>query len=94
MSVFIVGADVLGNIPSNLTKAGIKSLQHFKGRKRVTEDIQIPPNTELVLVITDYISHNIAEIIRRKAKEASLPVIFSKRSWSHLQEKIQPYISK
>ncbi|HWR42686.1 DUF2325 domain-containing protein [Sporomusa sp.] len=94
MSVFIVGADVLGNIPSNLSKAGVKSLQHFKGRKRISEDIQIPANTDLVLVITDYISHNIAELIKRKAKEASLPVVFSKRSWSHLQEKIQPYMVK
>ncbi|HWR07937.1 DUF2325 domain-containing protein [Sporomusa sp.] len=94
MSVFIVGADVLGNIPSNLSKAGVKTLQHFKGRKRISEDIQIPANTDLVLVITDYISHNIAELIKRKAKEASLPVVFSKRSWSHLQEKIQPYMVK
>ncbi|QDR79755.1 DUF2325 domain-containing protein [Sporomusa termitida] len=94
MSVFIVGADVLGNIPSNLSKAGVKTLLHFKGRKRISEDIQIPANTDLVLVITDYISHNIAELIKRKAKEASLPVVFSKRSWSHLQEKIQPYMVK
>lgn len=92
MSVFIVGADDLGNIPSNLTKAGVKSMKHFKGRKRVSEDIQIPSNTDLILVFSDYISHNIAEIIKRKAKEASLPVVFSKRSWSHLQEKIQPFI--
>jgi len=94
MSVFIIGADNLGNIPSNLTKAGVKSLRHFKGRKRISEDIQIPVNTDLILVITDYISHNISELIRRKAKAASLPVIFSKRSWSHLQEKIQPFIAK
>lgn len=92
MSVFIVGADVLGNIPANLSKAGVKSLKHFKGRKRISEDIQIPADTDLILVITDYISHNIAELIKRKAKEASLPVVFSKRSWSHLQEKIQPFI--
>lgn len=92
MSVFIVGADDLGNIPANLLKAGVKSMKHFKGRKRVSEDIQIPANTDLVLVFTDYLSHNIAELVKRKAKEATLPVVFSKRSWSHLQEKLQPFM--
>lgn len=92
MSIFIVGADNLGNIPDNLKKMGFNDLRHFKGRKNPTkDDLHIPSNTDLILVLTDYVNHNIAGRIKEKARTSSIPVLFSKRSWTHLEEKLQPF---
>jgi len=94
MSIFIVGADNLGNIPHNLEKMGFKTLRHLKGRKNLTKDeVHIPSNTDLVLVLTDYVNHNIAGLVKEKAKNSSIPVLFSKRSWTYLSEKLQPFCS-
>ncbi|MCL6634354.1 MAG: DUF2325 domain-containing protein [Peptococcaceae bacterium] len=51
--------------------------------------LQIPEGTDLVLVMTDYVDHNIARTIREKAKSQCTPVIFSKRSWSYLSQKLK-----
>lgn len=90
MSVFIIGSDHLGEIASNLKKMGCLSLTHLKGRKNIhSRNLHIPEGTDLVLVMTDYINHNIARIIREQAKIKSIPVVFSKRSWSCLTQKLK-----
>lgn len=90
MSIFVVGADHLGDITARLKKIGCETLTHLKGRKNMQKrDLQIPSGTDLVLVITDYVDHNIARIIRDKAKTHSIPVVFSKRSWSYLARELE-----
>ncbi len=90
MSVFIIGSDHLGEIASNLKKIGCLSLTHLKGRKNIlSRNLRIPEGTDLVLVMTDYVNHNIARAIRDQAKVKSIPVVFSKRSWSCLTQKLK-----
>lgn len=90
MSILVVGADHLGDIAANLKNMGFHSLTHLKGRKNIHKrNLQIPEGTDLVLVITDYVDHNIARSIRNKAKSLSIPVVFSKRSWAYLSQKLK-----
>lgn len=92
MSILVVGADYLGDIPSNLKKWGCRNLTHLKGRKNIPgRNLQIPQGTDLILVMTDYVNHNIARTIREKAKTQAVPVLFSKRSWSSLSQKLQAF---
>jgi len=89
MSILVVGADHLGDIATNLKNMGCKNLKHLKGRKNMQKrSLQIPEGTDLVLVITDYVDHNIARSIRDRAKSLSIPVVFSKRSWAYLSQKL------
>jgi len=93
LSIFIVGADRLGNIANNLKESGCHSITHLKGRKNICmRKLQIPAGTDLILVMTDYIDHNIAHDIRSKAKRQSIPVLFSKRSWTYLFPKLKEFI--
>ncbi|MCL6634353.1 MAG: DUF2325 domain-containing protein [Peptococcaceae bacterium] len=90
MSVLVVGADHLGDIAVNLKSMGFNSLVHLKGRKNMhRRNLQIPRGTDLVLVMTDYVDHNIARSIRDIARCQSIPVIFSRRSWACLSEKLK-----
>lgn len=89
MSILVVGADHLGDIATNLKCLGCHSLTHLKGRKNIhRRNLQIPEGTNLVLVMTDFVDHNIARAIREKAKSLSIPVVFSKRSWACLSQKL------
>lgn len=89
MSILVVGADHLGDIATNLKNMGCKSLTHLKGRKNINKKkLNIPEGTDLVLVMTDYVDHNILHTIRDRAKSQSIPLIFSKRSWAYLSQKL------
>ncbi|OPY57800.1 MAG: hypothetical protein A4E55_01380 [Pelotomaculum sp. PtaU1.Bin035] len=90
MSILVIGADHLGDIAVNLKSMGCHSLTHLKGRKNIGKrKLKIPEGTDLVLIMTDYVDHNIARSIRDTAKELFVPVVFSKRSWAYLSQKLK-----
>lgn len=89
MSILVVGADHLGDIPKYLGGLGYTTVKHIKGRKRCLEkQLHIPSNTKMVLVLTDYIDHNIARAVKQKAKGNNVPIVFAKRSWSEISSKL------
>jgi len=90
MCILVIGADHLGDIENNLKSMGCQSLTHVKGRNYLhRRSLQIPKGTDLVLVMTDFVNHNISCSIREKAKSLSIPIIFSKRSWSYIFKKLK-----
>lgn len=82
----IVGADHLGNVEEKLSSLGFKEIIHITGRKTMEVKREIPKKIHSILVLTDYVSHDLAKVIKQKAKEQSLPVYFAKRSWSSIYE--------
>ncbi len=80
--VLVIGGDHLGSIASNLEGLGYKSIQHVKGRTE--KRVDIPAGTELVLVLVDYVNHNLARWVKDQAKARKLPIVFSRRSWSDI----------
>ena len=90
MSIVVIGADYLGVIEKNLYSLGITELKHIDGRKVSNQNkINIPKKTDFVLVLTDYVNHNTAKMIKAVAKFQDVPLIFSKRSWGSVEEKIK-----
>ncbi|SEP35453.1 MULTISPECIES: DUF2325 domain-containing protein [Propionispora] len=90
MSIVIVGGDYLGNIEKNLYAMGVKELTHISGRKPIDRNkIKIPQSTSFILVLTDYINHCTAQNVKCIAKSKSIPMVFAKRSWSSVEEKIK-----
>jgi len=68
---------------------GFDNIIHFKGRKKVKKrDLNIPREANLVVVLTNYINHNTAMLIKEKAKNQSVPVIYARRSWPCIAEKL------
>ncbi|MEG6615217.1 DUF2325 domain-containing protein [Peptococcaceae bacterium 1198_IL3148] len=89
MSVFIVGGDKLGNIGDKLKKYGFDRVFHEKGRKMIrNKNLNIPVKTGLVIVLTDFVNHNISEMIKKQAKNKEIPIIHTKRSWSAISQKM------
>ncbi|WP_368487758.1 DUF2325 domain-containing protein [Clostridium sp. BJN0013] len=89
MNILIVGGDRLDNIKNKLDKCGINKVNHITGRKKGDKKIEIPKNTDVVLVLTDFIGHNMTEIIKKQSKKNHTLIMFSKRSWVCIEENIK-----
>jgi hypothetical protein len=95
MNALLVGADRLGNIPEVLAEFGIRIGGHVTGRqpghqKRAT----VPPGTELVILFTDFLGHNVMRSFRDTARAQGLPVVCRRRSTSSLRQTIAASIAQ
>lgn len=89
MSVVIVGGDRLGNIEKKLYELGVNKLVHISGRKKSdSKKIVLNKQTSVVLVLTDYINHNLMEEVKCQARHFDIPVVFAKRSWTAVAQKL------
>ncbi|MFQ5963368.1 MAG: DUF2325 domain-containing protein [Candidatus Scalinduaceae bacterium] len=88
MSVLIVGGDHLGSIPKELKKIGVDDIRHMSGRNKNVIKKGMPLTMDLVIVLYDYVNHNLTDVIKKSARELSIPVIFARRSWSSIYKKL------
>lgn len=88
MTALIVGADKLGNIPQTLSENGINNYIHWEGRKKGFRNKKIPTNIDMIIVLYDYIEHNLTKLIKEHSKSMNIPCIFSKRACSDLESKL------
>ncbi|NGQ97229.1 DUF2325 domain-containing protein [Brevibacillus sp. SYP-B805] len=79
-SILVVGGDRLGNIVDLLQNQGFQEVHHVSGRKSSQTGIKIPSGVDVILVLTDFINHNLAKTIKQQAKDRCLPILFCKRS--------------
>ncbi|MDQ0213973.1 hypothetical protein J2S13_000368 [Oikeobacillus pervagus] len=49
----------------------------------------IGKHTDAVLILTDFINHNLAKAIKEQARDKEIPALFSKRSWSSIKLTIE-----
>ncbi len=94
MSVLVVGGDRLGNITEKLSENGFSDIRHISGRKSGDRNIKISQHTDLVVILVDFVEHQLTEIIKKESKRQGIKVAFSKRSWIHMENKIQQCIKE
>ncbi|WP_010493263.1 DUF2325 domain-containing protein [Paenibacillus elgii] len=85
-SILVVGADHLGNMPDHLANIGFDEVMHMSGRKCQMVKKGIPEKVDAVLVLTDYVNHNLTKAIKQQAKEQEVPIYYAKRSWCSVQK--------
>ena len=88
MSVLIVGGDHLGSIIRELNKFGFPEIHHFSGRSNQKIHDRIPQTPEFIIVLYDYVNHNLAAKIKRLANSSGILIIYARRSWPSIEEKI------
>lgn len=89
MTALIVGADVLGNLPSKLRERGFGSVIHWDGRGRAYRTKAIPRQVGTVFVMCDYVNHLLMLNIKRQTKSAGIPVVYGKRSLADLETRLR-----
>ena len=88
MSILVIGGDNLGNITQKLSERGFSDIQHISGRKSGDKRFKIPCETDLVLVLIDFIGHGLMNNIKKESKKYGVKITFSKRSWTQIESNI------
>lgn len=84
MTVLLIGADRLGNMPKELEDHGAREIIHWSGRKE--RNREIPRHVDMVLVVHDYVNHALMYSVKGQAKRRRLPIIFAKRGVAELKQ--------
>ncbi len=88
MSVLIVGGDHLGSIPKELRKLGATRIEHVTGRNNRGIRNGMPEGMDLIILLCDYVNHNIAAKMKEEARSQKVPIVFARRSWSSIYQKL------
>jgi hypothetical protein len=88
-SLMIVGADRLGSILDKLSSFGFHDVYHVNGRKVKMVNMEIPEKVGCILVLTDFVNHNLSTEIKKRAKSQCIPIYFAKRSWCSIYKTLQ-----
>jgi len=88
--VFIIGGDTLGKLEHKIAELGFDDITHFSGRKKgVCRNFQLPRGVDMVLVLTDYVNHNLMQKVKVEARSKDIKLFFAKRSWSSINKKLE-----
>lgn len=88
VKALVVGADNLGNIPDLLGAHNITIRQHVSGRASAHQKktLQLPSGTDLVILLTDFLGHNVMKRFRAAAQRAGIQVLACRRSVCSLEQ--------
>jgi len=89
MCILLIGGDNIGNITEELMKNGFNNVEHITGRKKQSKSFRMPQNIDLVMVMIDFVSHQLAKIVKEESRRCNVKVVYSKRSWIHMEKKIK-----
>lgn len=82
VNALVVGADTLGNIPRLLGDYNIAIKHHVSGRSPAHQKktLQLPSGTEMVILLTDFLGHNVMKRFREAAQRSGIRVLACRRS--------------
>lgn len=83
-TALIVGGDSIQSIRQVLANLGVTRTYHWSGRKVGDVRKVIPSDTQLIVLITDWVSHNIQHHIKQSATKRGVRIIYSKNAASAL----------
>jgi hypothetical protein len=91
LSAVVVGADRLGNIPDLLKGHNIAITHHISGRdpSHQKKTLQLPSGTELLILLTDFLGHNVMKAFRQAAQRSGIQVVACRRSVCAMQQALQ-----
>ncbi|AAQ60638.1 DUF2325 domain-containing protein [Chromobacterium violaceum] len=90
MNAMLVGADTLGNIPDVLQNYGITIHRHLSGRNSSHQRKvdRLPAGTDLLILFTDFLGHNVMRHFRELAAEQQIRFIACRRSVCALKQSL------
>lgn len=96
MNAMLVGADRLGNIPKLLSDWDISITQHVTGRHASDQRKShgLPRDTDLLILFTDFLGHNVMRHFRNLAQAEGIPFIACRRSATCLAHSLECCFNK
>ena len=85
----IVGGDQIASIKQELKNYGITEIDHWSGRKVGDGKRVIPHETKLIVLITDWISHQFTYKIKQDAAKRGLQIIYTPNGPAALRARLK-----
>jgi hypothetical protein len=85
----IVGGDQIASIKQELKNYGITEIDHWSGRKVGDGKRVIPHETKLIVLITDWISHQFTHKIKQNAAKRGLQIIYTPNGPTALRARLK-----
>ncbi|TXI26754.1 MAG: DUF2325 domain-containing protein [Nitrosomonas oligotropha] len=90
MTVLIVGGDYVASFKQLIaTQHNARRIEHWSGRAKGFNKRQLPHETQLIIVICDFINHNFANSIKEQANRNGIPLVYCHRSVNELKRKLK-----
>jgi hypothetical protein len=91
LSAIVVGADRLGNIPNLLRGHNIAITHHFSGLDPAHQKktLALPSGTQVVILLTDFLGHNVMKTFRNAAQKSGVKVVACRRSVCAMQQALE-----
>ena len=88
MTVLIVGGDYVTSFKHFIATQHDARIEHWSGRAKGFNKRQLPHETQLIIVICDFINHNFANSIKDQANRNGIPLVYCHRSVNELKRKL------
>lgn len=88
-TALIVGGDRIDGIKQVLGSYGVTRINHWTGRKAGDGKKIIPHDTELIVLVTDWISHNFTHKIKQSAAKRGVPIIYTPNGPAALKTRLE-----
>ena len=88
-AALIVGGDQIASIKEELKNFGITEINHWSGRKVGDGKKVIPHDTKLIVLITDWISHQFTYKIKQDAAKRGLQIIYTPNGPAALRARLK-----
>lgn len=76
-SILIVGGDKIQGIKNVLSHFEVDDINHWSGRKVGDSNKVIPQDTQLIVLITDWISHKLTKKIKENAAKRGVRIVYT-----------------
>ncbi|BCM24395.1 DUF2325 domain-containing protein [Methyloradius palustris] len=87
-TALIVGGDQIDGIKQELANFGIQHINHWSGRKVGDGKRIIPHDTELIVLITDWISHTFTHKIKQSAAKRGVRIVYTPNGPAALRSRL------
>lgn len=88
-TALIVGGDQIDGIKQELSNFGVTHINHWSGRKVGDGKKVIPHDTDLIVLITDWISHTFTHKIKQNAAKRGLRIVYTPNGPAALRTRLQ-----
>ena len=92
MSVLLIGGDKISKITQLLKSLGVDNTIHWDSRRNSTSHKKIPKDTDLVIMLTDFLKHNSMSYFKKYAKKNDIPYICTRRGTASIESEFTKFL--
>jgi hypothetical protein len=92
MEALVVGSDSIGALVREAAALGVEITEHWPGRKTSELRRQVPRRVGVIMVLCNFVSHEMVRHARDEAERLGIPVLYSRSSLRDAKAKLEQWV--